>query len=551
MSFGPGRPATVHNPLVDAREQAHESFRRRDWQAAYDGFRACEELTGDDQDALAESAWWLGRTDEAIRAYADAYRLHIAAGGVRRAALSAFMLAVLTRLVGDAAQSDGWMGRTQRLLADEPEGAEHGYPLYLQIAGLMGQGDLDTAIESARRMQELGRRHGDATLVAIGVFFEGRSRIKQARVKEGLALLDEAMVAALSDTLSPFWTGAIYCGLMDACHELVDLRRAGEWTDATRRWCAPLPLATLYPGICRVHRAQVLQVQGSWEQAEDEAAGACRDLEGIDVFGVADGHYQVGEVRRLRGDLAGAEAAYRTAHEWGRDPQPGLALLRLAQGKVDTAARSIAAAITGSAGSRLERAPLYAAQAEIALAAGDVELADRASAELAETAALFDSPGLQAAAHRARGAVSMARGDAAAALTSLRLACQLWQELDAPYDASRTRVLLAQAYRTLGDADSANREVAVARACFQRLGATGDLRALDPARLPSGLTAREVEVIQLIAAGKSNREIAADLYLSEKTVARHISNILAKVGVSSRSGVTAFAFAHELVAPPG
>ena len=242
------------------------------------------------------------------------------------------MLAIHLRLRGDGAQADGWLARAQRLLADEAEGAEHGYPLYLEIARLMGP-DLDAATRAARRMQDLGRRFGDDTLVALGVFFEGRALVKQARVREGLALLDEAMLAALSDRLKPMWTGAIYCGLLDACHELVDLRRAREWTEATRRWCAPLPVASLYPGICRVHSAEILDLQGAWEQAEAEALGVCRDMADIDVFAVADAFYEVGEIRRRRGDLAGAEEAYTRAHEVGRDPQPGLALLRLAQGR--------------------------------------------------------------------------------------------------------------------------------------------------------------------------------------------------------------------------
>ena len=236
------------------------------------------------------------------------------------------------------------------------------------------------------------------------MFFEGRIRIKQARVAEGLALLDEAMVAALSDDLDTFWTGAIYCGLMDACNELRDLRRASEWTEATRRWSDPLPLASLYPGICRVHRAQVLQSRGSWAEAEQEALGACEDMVGIDVFAVADAYYEVGEVRRVRGDLAGAEQAYRQAHDYGRDPQPGMALLRLAQGRADEAAASIAAVLAAGGRSRLDRASLLAAQTSIALASGDVDLAEQASSELAETAHDFDSPGLRADAHRAVGA---------------------------------------------------------------------------------------------------------------------------------------------------
>jgi DNA-binding CsgD family transcriptional regulator len=439
------------------------------------------------------------------------------------------------------------LARAQRLLADDDDCVEAGYPLYLEVAALMGS-DLEAAAEDARRMQALGRRFGDDTLVALGVFFEGRSLVKQARVREGLALLDEAMVAALADNLNPMWTGAIYCGLLDACHELADIRRAREWTEATQRWCDPLPLASLYPGICRVHRAELLDLRGSWAEAEAEALGACEDMARIDVFVVADGWYQVGEIRRRRGDLAGAEAAYTEANALGREPQPGLALLRLAEGRVDVATTSIATALSGFGGSPLERAPLGLAQAEIALAAGDTELARRAVAEVAEVAERFESTGLRAAAHRSRGAVALADGVAVEAVAALRLACTAWHELDAPYEVARTRVLLAAAYAALDDHDAAARERAAARECFARVGAIPELRALEeePDAPPAGLTAREVEVLRQVATGASNREIADALFISEKTVARHLSNIFTKIGVASRSAATAFAFDHRL-----
>jgi DNA-binding CsgD family transcriptional regulator len=338
------------------------------------------------------------------------------------------------------------------------------------------------------------------------------------------------------------WAGAIYCGLMDACHELRDLRRAFEWTEATRRWCEPLPLTSLYPGICRVHRAQVLQTRGDWKQAEEEALGACRDMVGVDVWAVADAHYEIGEVRRLRGDLAGAETAYKQANEIGRDPQPGLALLRLAQGRIEAATASIAAALAPDGGSRLRRAPLQAARTEIALAAGDIALAEASAQEVADTAVAFESAGLGAEGNRCRGAVLLAQGRAVEAMGLLRLAFNAWQELDAPYDAARTRLLIADAYRALGDADAAAREKSAAAACFARLGVVATR-----AGLPKGLTAREVEVVRLIAAGDSNRAIAEKLVLSEKTVARHVSNIFGKVGATSRSGVTAFAYDNGLM----
>jgi len=543
---------------VDGSEAAHEAFHRREWQAAYDAFLACDRLSADDHDAFAESAHWLGRADEVVQCYTEAYRLHLEAGEGRRAALSAFMLAIYMRLRGDGAQADGWQARVQRLLADEDEGPEHGYPLYLQIARLMGS-DLDAAADSAKKMQALGRRFGDDTLVALGVFFEGRVLVKQARVREGLALLDEAMLAALSDKLKPMWTGAIYCGLLDACHELADLRRAREWTDATRQWCSPLPVASLYPGICRVHWAEILHQRGDWEAAEAEALSACRDMADIDVFAVADGYYEAGEIRRRRGDVAGAEEAYTRAHEFGRDPQPGLALLRLVQGRTDAAMSSISAALAGFGGSRLERATLQSAQVRIALAADDVDLAEDVARELAETAELFESPGLRATAHTHQGAVALARGQAVSALGRLRLAFGLWQELDAPFEAARTRVLLADAYRALDDADAATRECAAARSCFERLGAAADLADLDAhgpsatvtlkAKAVAGLSPREVEVLTLVATGMTNRDVAGQLFLSEKTVARHVSNIFTKLEVSSRSAATAFAFANGLVTP--
>ena len=535
---------------MDRRREAHEAFGRRDWQAAYDAFAACQDLDAADYDAYAESAHWLGMPQETIVSYREAYRLHLAAGTPRRAALAAFMLAIYLRLRGDGAQADGWLARAHRLLAAEDEGAEHGYPLYLHISRLMGS-DLHAAAESARRMQDLGRRFADDTLVALGVFFEGRALVKQARVREGLALLDEAMLAALSDNLKPMWTGAIYCGLLDACHELVDLRRAREWTEATRRWCEPLPVASLYPGICRVHWAEILHARGAWAQAEAEALDACRDMADIDVFVVADGYYEVGEIRRRRGDLTGAEDAYTRAHEMGRDPQPGLALLRLAQGRTEAATSSIAAALAGFGGSLLERAPLLAAQVEIALAGQDLDLAEASAAAVVETADRFDSDGLRAVGHRARGAVALALGRSVVALAALRTAISLWQELDAPYELGRTRVLLAQAYRALGDDDAASRECAAARTCFEQLGAAADLRGLPAVdggpTPPCGLTARELEVLRRVATGRSNREIADDLFISEKTVARHLANIFLKLDLSSRSAATAWAYERGLV----
>jgi ATP/maltotriose-dependent transcriptional regulator MalT len=534
-------------------EAARHAFARRDWVRARDGFMAAREhvpLTADDNFALADSVWWLGSFGDAHTFYEQAYRLYLDEQRPQQAAMTALVVTGLLFMRGDAAAGSGWLSRALRLLKDLPEGAEHGYVLFMEVEADLSAAELDGAIEKARRMQELGRQYADPSLAALGVAGEGRALIKQGRVNDGIALLDEAMLAAASDELDPGWAGNIYCQMMRMCHELADLRRAGEWTQATSRWCESLPAAGPFMGVCRVHRAQVFQAHGAWDQAELEAARVCEELAEFDVGTVAEGYYQVGEVHRLRGNLARAEEAYRQAHERGRDPMPGLALLRLAQGRVEAAAAAIRAALTTAARDRLARAGLCAAQVEIALAGDDIEAARLAAAEVEETAGIYRSSGLEAAAPQARGAVLLAEGRAAEALPALRTACLRWRQLNAPYQVARVRVLLARAYRALGDDDAAGLELDAAEAVFARLGAAPDAQRIADVRgqrrLPGGLSEREVQVLALVAAGRTNREIAGSLVISEKTVARHLSNIFTKLDLSSRTAAAAYAFEHGL-----
>jgi DNA-binding NarL/FixJ family response regulator len=542
--------------MNDALRVAREAFDRRDWETARDAFSEASShapLDADDLNALGDSAWWLGDIDTALAAYEGAYRLYLQGEQPRRAALSALGLGVSLFLRGESTIASGWMNRAQRLLQDEPEGPEHGYLLYLDVESALEEGDLEGVIERAKVIGEAGRRYQDPNLSSAGVLFEGRALVRQGRMDEGMALLDEAMVAVVSDELTPEWAGNIYCHLMAAFHELADFRRARDWVEATTRWLESLPAAVLFTGICRVHRSQVLQVIGSWERAEREALEVCRALARVHVAAAAEGHYQVGEIRRLRGDFSAAERSYHEAHERGRDPQPGLALMRLAQGRPDSAAASIAAALAAEAGGALARAPLCAAQVEIGVARGDVENARSGCEELEATASVYGSSGLEAMALHARGAVGLAEGRPDVGLPALRKACRRWRELNADYDASRVCVLLARAYAFLGDSDSAQRELETAAEAFERLGAIPDLKTVTALRqadaLPGGLTKREVEVLRLVAVGRSNKEIARSLSISEKTVARHLANIFTRLGVSSRTEAAAFAFQNDLVAP--
>jgi ATP/maltotriose-dependent transcriptional regulator MalT len=539
--------------LNDVLEAGREAFRACRWQEAFDALSdvdASRPLGPDDLEKLATSAWWICRLEDSIAARERALAAHLDAGHPREAALVVLALCFSSFRRGEAAIAASWLAQGERLLEIEPEGREHGRFLRARAVLALARGDLDAALESARRAVALGRDYEDAELVVLARYVEGAVLIKQGRVSDGIALLDEAMLAAVQGHLPPMAIGEIYCNLVDACYELGDLRRAGEWTEGLRRWSENQPQSA-YPGMCRVRRAAVLHLRGAWAEAEEEARRASRELLEMNPRVAAEGFYEIGEIRRRLGDPAGAEEAFRRASELGREPQPGMALLRLAQGNVAAAAAAIRVALAEESRTGLDRARLLPAQVEIAIAAGDLESAQAALDELGATADDYGSPTIDAAAVSARGALRLAQGDATAALRAARHAWQLWQALDCPFEAASARRMLGLACRKAGDEDGAELALSAAGAAFERVGAAREAartaELLGRGGLPAGLTARELEVLRLVAAGRSNREIADELYLSVKTVARHLSNIFCKLGVSSRTAATAFAYEHDLV----
>jgi DNA-binding CsgD family transcriptional regulator len=512
---------------------AHASLVRADRQVG---------LSPADLELLATAAYMVGRDEEQQSALERAHRGYLQRGEPLAAVRCAFWLGVHLLLRREAARATGWFARAQRLLEREKgDHVEQGYLLVAADLQHTVRGDSAAAFAAAAAAADVAERFADSNLLALALMDQGRNLVRLGRVPEGLERLDEAMIEATTGELSPIVTGLVYCSVIDGCQEVHELRRASEWTAALSEWCDRQSGLVPFTGTCLIHRAELMQLRGEWRAALDDArlAGE-RFAQRANDVAAGQALYREGEILRLQGDLAAAERKYRAASRSGCEPQPGLALLRLAQGRTEAASAAIEQVLAAAPG-WVERARLLPAAIEIGLAAGDRERARTMLAELDEIATRRGSAMLRAQAAQARGAVRLADGDARGALIDSRQAWRLWQELEAPYEGARARVLVADACRTLGDDETAALEIDAAHAVFEQLGAarergtTGDL------------TERELQVLRLLAAGRSNKAIAAELVLSKRTVDRHVSNIFDKCRVSSRAAATAYAYEHGLI----
>jgi DNA-binding CsgD family transcriptional regulator len=511
---------------------------------------APDELTADDFVRLATAAYLLGRRNDCVQALQRAYQLNLDAGDMLAAVRSAFWLALVLLTSGEAAIGGGWVARSQRLLAGvDGDVVERGYVLVHMMYRHIFAGEFATAYELAEQITGYGDRYRDPDLIAMGLSSQGRLLLYGGRVPDGLALLDESMVGVAAGEVSTIFAGNIYCSMIEACQEIADFDRAARWTAALTTWCAEQPGLVPFTGQCAVHRGQIMRAQGAFDEALTEFDLSVERYLADQTPGPAGlAMAERGDVLRIRGDLTGAQAAYEGAVAFGHEPQPGLALLWLAQGRTQAAAAAIRR-LLGEAGDPVHRSQLLPTAVEVLLVTDRRDEATAIAAELESIAGSFGCPSVQARADHAAALVALESGDPAAAMPLLRQARAVWERLGGRYETARCRVLLGRAMRALGDEESAVTELVAARRSFAELGAAPAEReaaTLVTPTYPSGLTAREAEVLRLVAAGKSNLEIAALLFLSEKTVARHLSNIFGKLDVTSRTAAAAFAFEHHI-----
>jgi DNA-binding CsgD family transcriptional regulator len=535
-------------------DQGRSAFQEHRWTEAYENFRDADHrggLPAADLERLATAEILTGESTTGLETLTRAHEEYLVMGDAESAARCAGWMGMQLMFLSEQAQAGGWFARAQRLVDELAQpSAVHGLLLLPQGLGKLYGGDPAGALQAFARVAEFGQRFHDKDLSALGLLGTGQATLMLGRPDEGLRMFDEVMVAVTAGELSPIPSGIIYCAVIGNCHLALDLERALEWTAALDRWCSARPDMVTFSGQCQSHRAELFMLHGAWPEARMAAAAAqVLALKG-DPQALYGAYYQQAEVERLSGKLDDAEASYRQAARSGYEPQPGLALLWLARGHAEQAQTMIrrAAAVADAA----TRRNMLPALVEIELAAAGLEAAREGVQELEALARECPMPMVRAVAGQADGAVRLAAGEPAAALKPLREAWRLWQKLGVPYEAGRCRVLIGSACRALGDEASALMDFEAAHAEFLELGAApaaasaASLGREGTDSLPGPLTPREGEVIRLVASGKSNRAIAGELYLSEKTVARHISNIFLKLGLSSRTAATSYAYEHGL-----
>jgi DNA-binding CsgD family transcriptional regulator len=537
-----------------ALERGLDAFAEQRWTDAVDALTeadAGDGLDADDLERLATAALLIGH-ETGIDTATRAHEAFLEAGDDAGAARAAAWIGMHLMQMGELARSAGWLARAERIVGSNSGAASAGGMLLIpQALRALYGGDASSAFRAFEQALTIGERFHDRDTIALARLGIGEIKIRLGEVDAGFALFDEVMVAVTAGELSPVPSGIAYCSVIGLCQLAYDVGRASEWTVALDHWCSDRPDMVMFSGECQMRRAELYRLHGAWQDAVAAArAGLVRARPG-DRNAIYGAWYEQGEVQRLRGETDAAEELYRRAAETGISPVPGLALLRLAQGRAKLAQSLIRdAAAEADPATRRRMLP---AMIEIELAMRDFAAARRAVDELTAIGPSARMPMLQAVIDGCEGAVLLEEGAAQSALVCLRRAWALWQELDAPYEAARCRVLAARACRALGDQDSASMEFDAARAVFADLGAAPDLARLDSLANATTnasfgpLTAREVEVVRLVAAGKTNRAIASELYLSEKTVARHLSNVFGKLGLASRAAATAYAYEHALV----
>jgi ATP/maltotriose-dependent transcriptional regulator MalT len=539
---------------MQALARARHAFEQKAWAESYRLLEMVDReapLEPEDLERLATAAYLVGREAESETLRARAHQTCLVRGDYEGAARSASWLAFGLLQRGAIAPASGWFARAERILDEaHVDCVVRGYLLIPSAIQHTVRGDPAEGHAVFSQAAEIARRFGDRDLASLAGSGRGRALIRLGNVAEGMTLLDEAMVAVIAGDVTPILAGDVYCIVLEACQETFDLRRAYEWTQSLGSWCAVQPDLVRYRGECLLYRAEVMQLRGKWDEAGRDAQDASDLLAARPAAGAA--FYRIAEIHRLRGEFAKAEAAYARANECGRRPQPGVSLLRLAQGRTDAAAASIRGVLVDTS-ERAARTRMLVAAVEILLAAGDLEHARAAVAELAEIATAIGTPLVHAASAHATGAVRLAEGEIADASTSLRRAWDVWRDLEMPYEEAQTCCLMAAVCERRGDQEGRRLELDAARRLFTELNAEPSLGRLadQPDRATrqqdGALSGREVQVLHLVAAGKTNREIAEALFISRKTVARHVSNIFDKLGVSSRAGATAWAYQHDLI----